>query len=294
MMDLQRTIKRIIYFNGVGLHTGEKVWIRVHPSDACTGIVLKRVDIASFPISATIENVVDSRYATVLGVDGVTVFTVEHLLAALYGMGIDNAFIEVHGPEIPAMDGSAQDFVEGILDAGTSDLIAQKQIIAPVYPIEYSDDGRKIILSPENLLEIDYTINFNNPGIGRQQKLFALTPESFRKEIASARTFGFLSEVNMLKQMGLAKGGSTSSAIVVGEFGVLNNDGLRFEDEFVRHKILDLIGDLSLLGSHLWGRIVVEKGGHMLNHTFVKEVLSRMPQTSQYFSDKSQKAYVNQ
>jgi len=262
-------------FEGVGLHTGEKVKVWIHPADSGHGIVFRRTDVNSPLIPARIEYVVDSRFATVLGRDGVNIWTVEHMLAALHGMGIDNAFIEVEGPELPSMDGSARDFAEGIMDAGIKELDAPKCFLTPDEEINFSDDGKRISFIPGSILEIHYTINFSNPFVGHQQFNFELTPEKFLKEIAPARTFGFLEEVNKLKAMQLARGGGLNNAIVVGEFGIVNGDGLRFPDEFVRHKILDFIGDISLTGIGITGRFIVEKGGHMLNHIFVKKLLMR-------------------
>jgi len=273
-MQLQRTIGKSISFSGIGLHTGKMVRMWLHPTEAKQGILFRRTDINSPIIPARIEYVVDSRFSTVLGVDGVNIWTVEHVLAALNGMGIDNALIEVDGPEIPSMDGSAMDFAEGIMEAGIKKLGLPREFIIINESINFSDDGKSITFIPVNTFEIDYTINFSNPFVGHQQLRFELTPEKFLKEIAPARTFGFLEEVNKLKAMQLAKGGGLENAIVVGEFGIINEGGLRFRDEFVRHKILDLIGDFALLGAHIAGKIVVEKGGHMLNHLFVKELLS--------------------
>ncbi len=273
-MQLQKTIKRSIHFKGKGLHTGEDVSMWIHPAEPNHGIVFKRIDLDSPPISANIKNVVDSRFATVLGVNGTSIWTVEHILSALNGMGIDNAFIELKGPEVPAMDGSARDFAEGIKDAGIHSYNTPRACITPDEILSFRDDGRRIALIPAKSFEIDYTINFTNPAVGHQRLRIDLSPESFLREIAPARTFGFLEEVNKLKEMNLAKGGGLENAIVVGEFGIINEGGLRFKDEFVRHKILDLIGDFALLGTHIAGRVVAERGGHMLNHLFVKKLLS--------------------
>lgn len=276
-MHFQKTIKNSVYFEGKGLHTGAEVKMWIHPAEPGSGIVFKRTDIESIPIPAHVVNVVDSRFATVLGVNGSVVWTVEHVLSALNGLGIDNAFIELHGPEIPAMDGSARDFAEGIMAAGLHTFSVPRVYLAPDEPVGYTDDGRRVNLIPSKTLEIDYTINFLNPFVGRQQFRIAITPENYLREIAPARTFGFLEEVNKLKELQLAKGGGLDNAIVIGEYGIINGDGLRFNNEFVRHKILDLIGDLVLLGYPLTGKVVVEKGGHMLNHLFVREILSRRP-----------------
>ncbi len=273
-MQLQKTIKKSIHFEGKGLHTGEDVSIWIHPAERDHGIIFKRIDVDSDLIPASIENVLDSRFATVLGVNGTSIWTVEHLLAALNGMGIDNALIELNGPEVPAMDGSARDFAEGIRDAGILTLDTPGRYLSIDETVSFRDDGRRISLIPSESLEIDYTINFANPAVGHQRLKIELTPEIFIKEIAPARTFGFLEELNKLKEMQLAKGGGLDNAIVVGEFGIINEDGLRFRDEFVRHKILDLIGDFALSGAHITGRVVVEKGGHMLNHLFVKKLLN--------------------
>lgn len=272
-MQLQKTIKKSIHFKGTGLHTGEDVSMWIHPAEPEHGIVFKRIDVDSPLISANIKNVVDSRFATVLGVNVTSIWTVEHVLAALNGMGIDNALIHLKGPEVPAMDGSARDFAEGIKDAGIHSYNTPRACIIPDEIISLRDDGRRISFIPADTFEIDYTINFANRAVGHQQLRIDLSPESFIREIAPARTFGFLEEINKLKEMNLAKGGRLENAIVVGEFGIINEGGLRFRDEFVRHKILDLIGDFALLGTNIAGRLLVEKGGHMLNHLFVKELL---------------------
>ncbi len=273
-MQLQKTIKKSIHFKGRGLHTGEDVSMWIHPAKQNHGILFKRIDIDSDLIPANIENVVDSRFATVLGVNGTSIWTVEHVLAALNGMEIDNALIEVKGPEVPAMDGSAQDFAEGIREAGILTFDIPRKYIAVNEIVSSRDDGRRISLVPSETLKIDYTIDFTNPAVGHQRLKIELTPEIFLNEIAPARTFGFLEEVNKLKEMQLAKGGGLENAIVVGEFGIINEGGLRFRDEFVRHKILDLIGDFALSGAYITGRVVAEKSGHMLNHLFVKELLN--------------------
>lgn len=276
-MQLQKTIKNSIHFKGIGLHTGEEVSMWIHPAEPEHGIVFKRTDVNSPLISASIENVVDSRFATVLGVNGTSIWTVEHVLAALNGMGIDNALILLKGPEVPAMDGSARDFAEGIKEVGIHEYNTPRASIMFDEIVSFRDDGRWISLIPSNTFEIDYTINFANPTVGHQQLRIDLSPESFIKEIAPARTFGFLEEINKLKEMNLAKGGGLDNAIVIGEFDIINEGGLRFKDEFVRHKILDLIGDFALFGANISGRVTVEKGGHMLNHLFIKELLLHQP-----------------
>lgn len=280
-MDMyQRTVGDTIGFSGIGLHTGLPVSVRILPSGEGTGISFVRRDIPGSPvIKAKYKNVVSTSFATTLGVDGVTVSTVEHLLAALYGMGVDNALIEVDGPEVPIMDGSAVPFVEMIEKVGLSRLDSPRRYIVIRRPLKVSENEKYIYLMPpgdadgEDLLSIDYTIDFAHSYLNRQSFTFSLSPGAFKREIVGARTFGFLKDVEMLKKNGLALGGSLKNAVVIGDDDILNEEGLRYTDEFVRHKVLDLIGDLALLGMPLIGRIKAYRSGHALNQSLVTKVL---------------------
>jgi UDP-3-O-[3-hydroxymyristoyl] N-acetylglucosamine deacetylase len=274
----QKTIKNIIEFSGIGLHTGAQARVRVRPSGADTGICFLRKDLQGAPpIRAWVSNVVATSYATTLGSRGATVSTVEHLMAAFYGMGVDNVLVEVEGPEIPVLDGSAAPFVELIEEAGLKTLKSTKRYMVIKKPIKVSGEGKFIHLlpSPEQGFTIDYTIDFAHPYLDRQSfsMSFSSPGNIFSKEVAKARTFGFLHEVELLRANGLAKGGSLNNAVVVGERDILNEGGLRYHDEFVRHKVLDFIGDLAIIGVPVIGHIKAHRAGHSLNHKLAQKVL---------------------
>ncbi len=273
----QKTLKGAIEFSGIGLHTGVHSTVRILPESSDRGISFIRVDIPDSPrIKASAANVVDTLYATTLGRNGATVSTVEHLLAALYGMGIDNALIEVDGPEIPIMDGSAADFVEMIETVGLRRLKALKKYLVVKRPIEVRSSNGSVVLLPSKDREfsIDYSIDFSHPVLGSQSFRRLFSRQLFKKELVHARTFGFLSDVETLRANGLAKGGSLENAVVIGEKEILNEEGLRYPDEFVRHKVLDIMGDISLLGAPVIGHLKARRSGHSLNHRLVKKVLS--------------------
>jgi len=275
---LQKTIKKTIEFAGVGLHTGSNVKVRVVPAAADSGITFIRKDIhGSEPIKAVGANVVDTNYATTLGCNGVTVSTVEHILAAFYGLGVDNAVIEVEGPEVPVLDGSAEKFIEMIEAAGVRELEAEKMYLVVKKPIKVSEGDKYVLLMPSkgSGLTIDYSIDFSHPFLTKQTFSGLFSKKAFKTEIGSARTFGFLHDVEMLRANGLARGGSLNNAVVVGDTDILNEDGLRFPDEFVRHKVLDLMGDLSLAGSPISGRIVAHRSGHALNHKLIQKIIKQ-------------------
>ncbi len=276
-MDLkQRTLKKETSCVGIGLHTGKKVNMKIKPAPVNTGIIFIRKDIPGQPeIPVSFENVVAPERATNLIYNGYKVQTVEHLLAALYGCGIDNAIIEIDAPEVPAMDGSAAPFVFLIqMDAGILVQNAFKKffIIKKTFRFEYNSS--LILAYPSKELKIEYMIEFNHPLLRSQNYKFEFSTKKFINEISRARTFGFLHEVDALKKMGLAKGGSLDNAIVLDNFRVLNPDGLRFEDECVRHKILDFIGDIATLGKPVIGHFVVKKSGHSVNHGMLKKLVS--------------------
>jgi UDP-3-O-[3-hydroxymyristoyl] N-acetylglucosamine deacetylase len=274
----QKTVKNIIEFSGIGLHTGARARVRVRPSGADTGIRFVRKDLPGAPpIRAWVSNVVATSYATTLGSKGVTVSTVEHLMAAFYGMGVDNVLVEIEGPEIPVLDGSAAPFVEMIEDAGLKILRSPKRYMVIKKPIKVSGEGKFIHLlpSPEQGFTIDYTIDFAHPYLAKQSFSMSLSSPGkiFSREVARARTFGFLHEVELLRANGLAKGGSLNNAVVVGERDILNEEGLRYPDEFVRHKVLDSMGDLALIGVSIIGHIKAHRAGHSLNHKLAQKAL---------------------
>ncbi|GMR05094.1 MAG: UDP-3-O-acyl-N-acetylglucosamine deacetylase [Thermodesulfobacteriota bacterium] len=275
---LQKTIKKTIEFSGVGLHTGCNVRVRVTPAGADSGITFIRTDIpGSLPIKAEGRNVVNTNYATTLGRNGVTISTVEHILAAFYGLGVDNASIEIKGPEVPVLDGSAEKFIEMIEAAGIRELNAEKLYLVIKRPINVSEGDKYVLLMPTKGggVTIDYSIDFSHPFLNKQTFSGLFSRDVFKKEIGSARTFGFLQDVEKLRANGLARGGSLSNAVVVGETDILNKDGLRYPDEFVRHKVLDLMGDLSLAGAPISGRIVAHRSGHALNHKLIQKIMKQ-------------------
>lgn len=275
---MQKTIKEKFSFSGIALHTGESVKVVVHPSAENTGINFLRKDRpGSAMIKAHASNVVNTSYATTLGDGNVTVSTVEHLMAAFYGMGVDNALVEIDGSEVPIMDGSAVEFAEMIESVGLMDLNSPRKYLVIKKGISVSEGKKSLELtpSPNAGFSIDYSIDFHHPSITEQSFSMPFSTELFFKEIASARTFGFLSDVDTLKANGLARGGCLSNAIVIGENEILNKDGLRFHDEFVRHKVLDVLGDLALLGARVIGDLSASRAGHDLNHRLARKILKK-------------------
>ena len=276
-MIRQRTLKNVIRATGVGLHTGEKVYLTLRPAAADSGIIFRRVDLDSpVDIPAKAENVGDTRLSTTLCKDGVRISTVEHLLSAFAGLGIDNAYVDVSAPEVPIMDGSAGPFVFLIQSAGVEEQNAAKRFIRIKKPIEVRDGDKLARFEPFNGFKVSFGIDFDHPAMSeeRRNSVIDFSSTSFVKEVSRARTFGFLRDIEMLRQNGLALGGSMDNAIVVDDFRVLNEDGLRYQDEFVRHKILDAIGDLYLLGHSLIGAFNGYKSGHALNNRLLKELIA--------------------
>ena len=273
-MIYQRTIAKEVSITGIGIHSGKKVTLKMYPAEADTGVVFKRSDIAnSQTIKADARNVGPTRNNTTLGEGADAIHTVEHLLSALYGLGIDNVRCEMDGPEVPIMDGSSASFVFVLKETGVENLNKTKKFMVITEPVEVEHNGTFARIEPCKNLVIDSTIVFAHPTINTQKEIFEFSCENYIQEISRARTFGMLRDVDMLKRMGLAKGGSLDNAIVLDDYKVINQDGLRFRDEFVRHKILDTIGDVSLLGYELAGKITTFKSGHYLHNVLCRKVL---------------------
>jgi UDP-3-O-[3-hydroxymyristoyl] N-acetylglucosamine deacetylase len=270
---LQTTIHKSVRCTGIGLHSGKQVELVLRPATEDTGILFSlRNDSGSTFLTPAPALVVETGLATVLGDGHQTVATVEHLLAAVSGMGIDNIHIEVTGRELPIMDGSAASFVYLLKQAGLRKLDKPRTVMAVKRPLEFEHDGKYIKARPHDGFRVDYTIEFVHPLIGTQRMELEITPKNFVAEIAKARTFGFLKEVDYLHANGLALGGSLDNAIVLDEYGVLNAEGLRFTDEFVRHKLLDFVGDMAILGSPLHGHFEVFASGHAMNNAFLRHL----------------------
>lgn len=275
-MFLQRTVKNDIACKSVGLHSGRKVQMVIRPAGVDEGIVFVRTDLpARNKIKADVHNVVDTTLATTIGSNGVTVSTVEHLMSAFNGMGVDNALVEIDASELPIMDGSAQPFVELLKNVGTRSQGKVKKLLVVKNKVAVSDGVGTAMFVPSAEFEITYDIEFNHKDIGSQSYHFKFSDVSYEEEIGAARTFGFLRDVEYLQARGLALGGSLKNAIVLDENRIINKEGLRFPDEFVRHKILDSIGDLALLGIPIIGHFVASKSGHHLNNLLLKELLLR-------------------
>jgi UDP-3-O-[3-hydroxymyristoyl] N-acetylglucosamine deacetylase len=271
-MNQQRTLRRPISCAGIGLHSGKKVTLSLKPAAADSGIRFRRSDLGGQEVPATVDHVGGINHATGLMRDTVRVDTVEHLLAAFVSLGVDNAVVELSSPEVPIMDGSAAPFIYLIQEAGIKPLSSPRRYLKVLRPISLSRGDKRIAIYPSDHFKVTYSIAFDHPMLRHQSRTIRLTEESFIEEIAPARTFGFLEEVEMMRQQGLALGGSLENAIVIGDTGVLNN-ALRFDDEFVRHKILDVIGDMALVGHPIIGHLVAHRGGHALHTQFAAHVL---------------------
>lgn len=273
-MILQRTLKDSTTISGIGLHSGARINLRLRPALANTGIVFHRSNgERSVDIKACADNVVDTRMATVLGQEGLTVSTIEHFMAALAACGIDNLHVDIDGPEVPILDGSAAPFIREIEQIGIRALSASRRFIAIRKPLEIIEGEKRISIIPSRFFRITFDIAFEHKAIALQQYSMKFSTESFRRDIAPARTFGFLRDFEYLKANGLARGASLDNAVAIDENGVMNPEGLRFQDEFVRHKILDSFGDFSLLGAPLLGHIRAFKAGHDLNAKMVRKIL---------------------
>jgi UDP-3-O-[3-hydroxymyristoyl] N-acetylglucosamine deacetylase len=276
-MIKQRTLKNVIRATGVGLHTGEKVYLTLRPAEPDTGIIFRRTDLDPVvEIAAKAENVGDTTLSTTLMNGDVRVSTVEHLLSAFAGLGIDNLIVDVSAPEVPIMDGSAGPFVFLLQSAGICEQDAPKKFIRVKRDVTTRQDDKVATFKPFDGFKVNFAIEFDHP-VFKSQALTAsidFSTTSFVKEVSRARTFGFMHEFEYLRSVGLARGGSFENAIVVDEFQILNEDGLRYQDEFVKHKILDAIGDLYLLGNSLIGEFNAHKSGHALNNASLRALIA--------------------
>lgn len=272
----QRTLKNVIRATGVGLHSGEKVYLTLRPAPANNGIVFRRVDLEK-PVSllARPENVGDTTLSTSLTKDGVRISTVEHLLSAMAGLGIDNAFVDVSAPEVPIMDGSAGPFVFLLQSSGIEEQLAPKRFLRIRHPVRVEEDDKWAQFEPFDGFKVTFTIGFDHPVFRSrpQQASVDFSTTSFVKEISRARTFGFVRDLEYLRANNLALGGSLDNAVVLDDYRIINDDGLRYEDEFVKHKVLDAIGDLYLLGYSLIGSFTGYKSGHGLNNKLLRALM---------------------
>lgn len=271
----QHTIGREVGCEGVGLHSGTKVSMKIKPAAPNFGIRFRRADICAQPIlAAHFNHVVDTLLATTIGFDGVVVATIEHLMAALAANGVDNVLVELNGPEVPIFDGSAACYVDLLKDAGLQEQNAFRQVLKVAKPLVVKDGDSYIKASPSDRFQIRYAIDFPHPLVGKQEFLWGTDFSAFDREIAKARTFGFLRDVQKLQSLGLARGGSLSNAIVFDDSGILNLDGFRYADECVRHKVLDFIGDMALAGMPIIGSFEAYKAGHGLHNRLLRELMT--------------------
>jgi len=269
----QKTIKRAISCSGIGLHSGKKVTLTLRPAPEDCGIIFHHKGAQGKTVlTLSPGKVVSTGLATTIGQGTVSIATVEHLLGAVYGLGVDNLYVEVSGEELPIMDGSAASFVFLLRSAGLRNQSKPKKVFAFTRPVRFKDGNKWIKVEPYPGFKVKYVIEFDHPMIGRQEFEFKHSPENFMKMVAKARTFGFLKDVEKLQQMGLALGGSLDNAVVLDDYGIINPEGLRFKDEPVRHKILDFIGDMAVMGLPLWGAFEVHCSGHGFNNAFLRFV----------------------
>ncbi len=272
----QRTLADTVRCSGVGVHSGQRVNLTIHPAPNNHGIKFLRTDLPDCPcISAHFNMVVDTSMATVIGYDGFIVSTIEHLMASFAGLSIDNALVELDTYEMPIMDGSAGPFTSLIKAAGIKELDAPRYFFVIKEPIELEKDGKSVGVYPYSSYKITCTIEYNHSLINKQSYSIDLSDEVFESEISRARTFGFLQEYEYFKRYGLAQGVSLENVVVIDEHDIVNEGGLRYENEFVRHKILDCLGDFSLLGMPIFGHVVANKSGHAFNHAFLKEFFAQ-------------------
>ena len=275
MYYLQRTVAKPVNCSGVGVHSGKKVNLTIKPAPPNHGIKFIRTDLLDCPvISAHFNMVVDTSLATVIGFEGFIVSTIEHLMASFAGLSIDNALVEIDSYEMPIMDGSAYPFTSLIKASGIKELDTPRYFFVIKEPIELKQDGKMVGVYPCSTYKITCTIEFDHPLIGKQSYSVDVSDHIWESEISKARTFGFLHEYEYLKKHGLARGVTLENVIAIDDKAVVNEGGLRYEDEFVRHKILDCIGDFSLLGMPILGHVVAEKSGHAFNHSFLKKIFA--------------------
>jgi|TARA_B110000444_G_scaffold252903_1_gene282877 UDP-3-O-[3-hydroxymyristoyl] N-acetylglucosamine deacetylase len=272
----QRTLSSKIKASGVGLHTGQKISLTLNPAPVNSGIIFSRTDVKSGSIKASLENVYDTRLSTTLSNNVAKISTVEHLLSALAGLGIDNALIELDGPEVPIMDGSARPFVFMIQSAGIQEQDDTKKFIRIKKTIEVRQDEKWAKIEPFDGFKVAFTIDFNHPAFNEssQSSEIDFSSVSYLSQVSRARTFGFAKDIELLRKNNLALGGSVNNAIVIDDYKVVNEEGVRFQDEFVKHKILDAIGDLYLLGHGLIGSFSAYKSGHHLNNLLLRELVN--------------------
>jgi UDP-3-O-[3-hydroxymyristoyl] N-acetylglucosamine deacetylase len=270
----QRTIRRTTSSTGIGLHSGKRVKMVLKPAPPNTGVVFRRTDLENFEIRATEEYLYKTDHATSLSRDKICIDTVEHLMASLLGTGVDNIIVEMDSSEVPAMDGSASPFIYLVKEAGIKKLPRKRQLMKINKPIEIRNDGKFIALYPSDSFRITYRIEFNHPSIGSQEASFEIDEKSFIEEIAPARTFGFLKEVELMRRNNLGRGGSLDNAVILDEHKIINNP-LRFEDEFVRHKILDAVGDMAFLRHRILGHLVASRAGHTMHIRLVNSILNQ-------------------
>lgn len=276
MDSRQRTVAKEISCTGIGLHSGKTVGVTIKPAPADSGIIFERLDASdNCKIRASFDNVIQTNMATTIGMNGYRISTVEHLMAAFFGMGIDNALVQIDGEEVPIMDGSSAPFVALLDSAGVALQDRYKRFLLVKKPVKVTDGNRSVQLHPSDELRITCRIDFDHPLIKDQSYEMTFSKSSFIREISRARTFGFLRDVQTLWDNGLAKGGSLENAIVVDEARVLNEDGLRYKNEFVRHKLLDFIGDLAILGVTVIGHFVVERSGHSFNQELLRAFMAQ-------------------
>lgn len=273
-MQFETTIQRPVETSGVGLHSGVPVKIRVTPAPVSTGLVFLRTDLDNFPIPALWKHVARVSYATSLMRQGVLISTTEHLLSTFYSLGIDNAFIEIDNLEVPILDGSGQPFVELIREAGMRHYRRKRRYLRVTRPVIIEDRGKRISIIPDDSFRLTCDVQFDHPLVGKQALEMEVTPERYAEQIAPARTFGFEYELSAMRNMGLIRGATLDNAVCFDRTSVLNPGGLRFRDECCRHKALDLIGDLALLGKPLLGHVIAERAGHAMHAALVTKIMS--------------------
>ncbi|MEC9205642.1 MAG: UDP-3-O-acyl-N-acetylglucosamine deacetylase [Pseudomonadota bacterium] len=293
-MIKQRTLSKEIKATGVGLHTGEKINLTLKPAPINSGITFTRTDVDSEPIKASLENVHDTRLSTTLSNKVIQISTVEHLLSAMAGLGIDNSLVELDGPEVPIMDGSARPFVFMIQSAGIQEQNSPKRFIRIKKTVKVEQDGKWAKIEPFNGFKVAFTIDFNHPSFTEtsQSSEIDFSTVSYLSQVSRARTFGFSKDIEILRKNNLALGGSVNNAIVIDDYRVINEEGLRFEDEFVKHKILDAIGDLYLLGHGIIGSFSAYKSGHHLNNLLLRELINNSEAWEEFIIENEKNAPI--